>query len=89
MGTGHLGPVLLIPVLEIMPHNITSIGWQSLCGFANVSVISMLLLEPVSWKEVLAALIVIACVLVGRRAGATPINIAYPTQQGTPQAALS
>ena len=118
-------PVLLIPALATMPHSIASIGWQSLCGFAYVSVVSMflafivwykglalggiarigqlqllqpfltilaaalLLHEPVSWKELLAALIVIACVLIGRRAGATPIYIAKPTQQGAQQAALS
>ncbi len=104
-------PLLLIPVLETMPHDIAAIGWQSLCGFAYVSVVSMflafvvwykglalggiarigqlqllqpfltlfaaavLLHERVSWAEVLAALIVIACVLIGRRAGAAPSNV--------------
>lgn len=116
--------VLLIPALETMPHSFASIGWQSLCGFAYVSVISMflafvvwykglalggiarigqlqllqpfltilaaaiLLREHVSWVEVLAALIVIACVIVGRGAGATRNNIANPTlQRDAPQAA--
>lgn len=101
-------PILLFPALESMPHNIASAGWQSLCGFAYISVVSMflafvvwykglalggiarigqlqllqpfltilaaamLLHEMVSWAEVLAALIVVACVLIGRRAGATP-----------------
>jgi drug/metabolite transporter (DMT)-like permease len=99
-------PILLFPALEAMPHNIASVGWQSLCGFAYVSVISMflafvvwykalalggiarigqlqllqpfltilaaamLLSEQISWAEVFAAMIVIACVLVGRRTGA-------------------
>ena len=105
-------PILLFPTLETMPHNIASVGWQSLCGFAYVSVISMffafvvwykglalggigrigqlqllqpfltifaaaiLLHELVSWSEVLAALIVIACVLIGRRSGALRNNTA-------------
>ena len=95
-------PILLLPTLETMPHDIFSVGWQSLCGFTYVSVISMffafvvwykglalggiarigqlqllqpfltifaaskLLFEPVSWAEVLAALIVIGCVSVPR-----------------------
>ncbi|MDO8412577.1 MAG: DMT family transporter [Gallionellaceae bacterium] len=98
-------PVLLFPALKTMPHNIASIGWQSLAGFAYVSVVSMflafvvwykglalggiarigqlqllqpfltifaaamLLHEQVSWAEVLAAVTVIVCVLVGRKAG--------------------
>jgi drug/metabolite transporter (DMT)-like permease len=101
-------PMLLFPALETMPHHIASAGWQSLCGFAYVSVVSMflafvvwykglalggiarigqlqllqpfltifaaamLLHEQISWAEVLAALIVIACVLVGRKAAALP-----------------
>ena len=101
-------PILLFPALESMPPNIALVGWQSLCGFAYVSVVSMflafvvwykglalggiarigqlqllqpfltilaaamLLHELVSWTEVLAALIVIACVLIGRRSGTTP-----------------
>jgi len=108
-------PILLFPALKTMPHNIASVGWQSLCGFAYVGVVSMylgfvvwykglalggiakigqlqllqpfltivaaamLLHEHVTWAEVLAALIVIACVLVGRRAGATPNNTANTT----------
>ena len=97
-------PILLFPVLKTMPHNLSTLGWQSLTGFIYVSVVSMflafvvwykglalggiarigqlqllqpfltifatsiLLHEQVSWAEVLAALIVIACVLIGRRA---------------------
>lgn len=107
-------PVLLLPAVKTMPHNIAAVGWQSWCGFAYVSVVSMflafmvwykglalggiarigqlqllqpfltifaaavLLHEQVSWKEVLAALIVIACVLIGRRAGATPVASTTP-----------
>lgn len=103
-------PVLLIPTLAGMPHNLTSVGWQSLGGFAYVSVVSMflgfvvwykglalggiarigqlqllqpfltilaaalLLHERISWIELLAALIVIACVLIGRRSSLTPIE---------------
>lgn len=110
-------PILLFPTIETMPHNIASVGWQSLCGFLYVSVVSMflafvvwykglalggigrigqlqllqpfltiaaaamLLHEQVSWTEVLAALIVIACVLVGGRAGAMPNNTANTTLQ--------
>ena len=110
-------PILLLPVLETMPHHIALVGWQSLCGFAYVSVVSMflafvvwykglalggiarigqlqllqpfltilaaalLLHEHVSWPEVLAALIVIACVLIGRKAGATPNNTPGTTLQ--------
>lgn len=95
-------PILLFPALMTMPHNIASVSWQSLGGFAYVSAISMflafvawykglalggisrigqlqllqpfltllaaslLLHEMISWTEVLAALIVITCVLVGR-----------------------
>ena len=107
-------PVLFFPTLESMPHSFASVGWQSLCGFAYVSVVSMflafvvwykglalggiarigqlqllqpfltilaaaiLLREHVSWAEVLAALVVIACVIFGRRAGATRNNAANP-----------
>lgn len=114
-------PILLFPAIETMPHNIASVGWQSLCGFAYVSVVSMflafvvwykglalggiarigqlqllqpfltilaaamLLREQVSWAEVLPALIVIACVLVGRRAGATHNNTANPVLNRTRQ----
>ena len=96
-------PVLLLPALATMPHNFAAIGWQSLCGFVYVSVVSMflafvvwykglalggiarigqlqllqpfltifaaaiLLHERISWSEVLAALIVITCVLIGRK----------------------
>lgn len=96
-------PILLFPALETMPRNFASLGWQSLCGFAYVSIVSMflafvvwykglalggiarigqlqllqpfltilvaamLLHEQVSWAEILSALIVIACVIVGRR----------------------
>lgn len=117
-------PVLLFPAVETMPHNIASVGWQSWCGFAYVSVVSMflafmvwykglalggiarigqlqllqpfltifaaavLLHEQVSWKEVLAALIVIACVLIGRRAGATPVANTTPRREAA-QAARS
>jgi drug/metabolite transporter (DMT)-like permease len=117
-------PMLLFPALETMPHSFTSVGWQSLCGFIYVSVVSMflafvvwykglalggiarigqlqllqpfltilaaamLLHEQVSWAEMLAALMVIACVLVGRRAGATHNNTANPTlQRNAPKAA--
>jgi drug/metabolite transporter (DMT)-like permease len=103
-------PILLLPVIETMPHNIATISWQSWCGFSYVSVVSMflafvvwykglalggiarigqlqllqpfltifaasmLLREHVAWTEVVAALIVIACVLIGRGAGAMPNN---------------
>lgn len=116
-------PILLFPALGTMPHNLTTVGWQSLAGFIYVSVVSMflafvvwykglalggiarvgqlqllqpfltifaaamLLHEQVSWPEILAALIVIACVLIGRRAGATPNNTANATlQRDAPQA---
>ena len=115
-------PVLLLPTLKTMPLNIASIGWQSLAGFAYVSVVSMflafvvwykglalggiarigqlqllqpfltifaaamLLHEQVSWKEVLAAVTVIVCVLVGRKAGATHNTARPPLQQVAPQA---
>ena len=111
-------PVLLFPALKTMPHNIASIGWQSLAGFAYVSVVSMflafvvwykglalggiarigqlqllqpfltifaaalLLHEQVSWKELLAAVTVIVCVLVGRKAGATHTAV-RPTLQSS------
>ena len=117
-------PILLFPALKTMPHHIASVGWQSLCGFAYVSVVSMylafvvwykglalggiaqigqlqllqpfltilaagmLLHELVSWGEVLAALIVIACVLIGRRAGASPNNTASTMlQRDAPESA--
>ena len=103
-------PVLLIPTIETMPHNVASVGWLSLSGFAYVSVVSMylgfvvwykglalggiarigqlqllqpfltilaaaiLLRERISWIELLAALVVIVCVLIGRKAGAAPIK---------------
>ncbi len=103
-------PILLLPALKTMPHDIALIGWQSLCGFAYVSVVSMflafvvwyqglalggiarigqlqllqpfltifaaaiLLHELISWTEVLAALVVIACVVIGRLAGNTSTN---------------
>jgi len=103
-------PILLIPALVSMPHDIAAVGWQSLCGFAYVSVVSMflaffawykglalggiarigqlqllqpflsifaaavLLHEPVSWREVLTAMVVIACVLIGRSARTTPLK---------------
>ncbi|MBI3481296.1 MAG: DMT family transporter [Nitrosomonadales bacterium] len=47
---------------------------QLLQPFLTIAAAAMLLHEQVSWLEVLAALIVIACVLIGRRAGATPIK---------------
>ena len=101
-------PVLAFPVYDSMPADISAVGWQSLAGFAYVSLISMflafaawyqglslggiarigqlqllqpfltiaaawlLLSEQVSWREGLAAAIVITCVLVGRRAAAVP-----------------
>lgn len=116
-------PVLLIPVLDTMPHNIASIGWQSLGGFAYVSVVSMylafvvwykglslggiarigqlqllqpfltlfaaaaLLRESVSWAEVMAALTVIVCVTIGRRAGAAPAHAAGAYPAAAPQTA--
>ena len=100
-------PILLFPAFKSMPHDITLIGWQSLCGFAYVSVVSMFLafvvwykglalggiarigqlqlLQPfltilaasvflhelISGSEVLAALIVIACVVIGRLSSKT------------------
>jgi len=47
---------------------------QLLQPFLTILAAAMLLHESVSWKEVLAALIVIACVLIGRRAGAPSIQ---------------
>lgn len=114
-------PLLLFPAVATMPQHIGAIGWQSLCGFAYVSVVSMflafvawykglalggiarvgqlqllqpflsilaaatLLHEPISWKEVLAALLVIACVLIGRLAGSNPACTAH--LRDAPQAA--
>ncbi len=105
-------PILLVPTLKTMPYNIASAGWQSLCGFAYVSVVSMflafvvwykglalggiarigqlqllqpfltiffaalLLHERISWMEVFAAFVVVACVLIGRRAGTTLSDVA-------------
>lgn len=117
-------PLLLIPTIETMPHNIAVVGWKSLSGFAYVSVISMylgfvvwykglalggiarigqlqllqpfltilaaamLLHERISWVEVLAALVVIVCVLIGRKAGVAPIQtINTIAPRGTAQAA--
>lgn len=117
-------PILLFPTLETMPHNVAALGWQSLCGFIYVSVVSMflafvvwykglalggiarigqlqllqpfltilaaamLLREQVSWMEVLAALVVIVCVLIGRRTAATPNNaVNTALQRGAPKAA--
>lgn len=107
-------PVLLFPVLNTMPHSLSTVGWQSLAGFIYVSVVSMflafvvwykglalggiasigqlqllqpfltifaaaiLLHEPLSWLELLAAMIVIACVLIGRKSGAARNNTANP-----------
>jgi drug/metabolite transporter (DMT)-like permease len=109
-------PILLFPTLKAMPQNITSVGWQSLIGFAYVSIVSMylafvvwykglalggiarigqlqllqpfltiisaaiLLHEVISWVEVFAALIVVACVLIGRRAEAIPTSTANTTR---------
>jgi len=108
-------PILLFPVLKTMPHNLFTVGWQSLAGFIYVGVVSMflafvvwykglalggiarigqlqllqpfltifaaaiLLHERVSWSEVLAALIVIACVLIGRKSGTARNNTANLT----------
>jgi len=105
-------PILIFPVLKTMPHNLASVGWKSLGGFAYVSIVSMflafvvwykglalggiarigqlqllqpfltilaaamLLHEMVSWSELLAALIVIACVIIGRLAGRAANNSA-------------
>ena len=99
-------PVLALPAYHAMPHSLALTHWQSLAGFAYVSVVSMflafvvwykglalggiarigqiqllqpfltifaaalLLHEHVTWVELLAALIVIVCVLTGRWAGA-------------------
>lgn len=107
-------PILLLPVLETMPDNLSTLSWQSLAGFIYVSVVSMflafvvwykglalggiarvgqlqllqpfltilaaaiLLHESVSWSEVLAALIVIACVLIGRKSGTASNNSGNP-----------
>lgn len=43
-------PILLFPTLKTMPHDITLIGWKSLCGFAYVSVVSMFLAFVVWYK---------------------------------------
>lgn len=108
-------PILLIPVIKTMPHNLFAVGWQSLAGFIYVSVVSMflafvvwykglalggiarigqlqllqpfltifaaslLLYEPLSWLELLAAMVVISCVFIGRKSGASSNNIANPT----------
>jgi drug/metabolite transporter (DMT)-like permease len=45
---------------------------QLLQPFLTIFAAAILLHERVSWSEVLAALIVIACVLIGRKSGATP-----------------
>jgi drug/metabolite transporter (DMT)-like permease len=45
---------------------------QLLQPFLTILAAALLLGEQVSWKEVLAALVVIACVLIGRKAGAAP-----------------
>jgi drug/metabolite transporter (DMT)-like permease len=61
---------------------------QLLQPFLTILAAAMLLREQVSWLEVLAALIVIACVLIGRRSGAAQINVIEATlQQEAPQAA--
>lgn len=52
---------------------------QLLQPFLTIIAASMLLREPVSWREVLAAIVVIACVLIGRKAGAEPNNPACIT----------
>lgn len=117
-------PILLFPVLKTMPHNLFSVGWQSLAGFIYVSIVSMflafvvwykglalggiarigqlqllqpfltifaasiLLHEPLSWLELLAAMIVIACVLIGRKLGAARNNTANPAfEQDVPKTA--
>ena len=105
-------PLLLFPTLEFMPHNIAAVGWQSLAGFAYVSIVSMffafvvwykglalggiarigqlqllqpfltiaaaamLLHEAILGAEILAALIVITCVLISRKAGVMPNHTA-------------
>ncbi len=43
-------PILLFPALKTMPHDITLIGWKSLCGFAYLSVVSMFLAFVVWYK---------------------------------------
>lgn len=105
-------PMLLLPTLKVMPHTLAAVSWQSLLGFAYVSVVSMflafvawykglalggiartgqlqllqpfltifaaalLLHEQITGIEVLAALIVVVCVLIGRIAGVMPSNTA-------------
>ncbi len=117
-------PVLLWPALEFMPRHLATVGWQSLGGFAYVSVVSMflafvvwyrglalggiarigqlqllqpfltlfaaalLLHEQVTRVEMVAALVVVACVLLGRRAGgATRPPVAAVATDQAPQAA--
>lgn len=52
---------------------------QLLQPFLTIFAAAILLHERVSWSEVLAALIVIACVLIGRKLGAERNNTANPT----------
>jgi len=43
-------PLLLLPVLATMPHNLASVGWQSLGGLFYVGVVSMFLAFIVWYK---------------------------------------
>lgn len=43
-------PVLLFPALKTMPHNLGTLGWQSLAGFLYVSLVSMFLAFVVWYK---------------------------------------
>jgi len=103
-------PLLVFPVYQVFPDNLSSIHWQSFLGFTYVSVVSMFLafifwykglslggiakigqlqlLQPfltifaaslilnelITTKEIIAALIVISCVIIGRKASALQIK---------------
>lgn len=51
---------------------------QLLQPFLTILAASILLHEPLSWQELLAAIVVIACVLIGRKSGAARNNTANP-----------
>lgn len=101
-------PVLVFPVIQTFPRNISAVGWTSYLGFAYVSVVSMFLaffawykglamggiarvgqlqlLQPfltlgaagvflhenISRLQVVVAIVVLVCIIVGRRSMATP-----------------
>lgn len=102
-------PVLVFPVIQTFPRNISAVGWMSFLGFAYVSVVSMFLaffawykglamggiarvgqlqlLQPfftlgaagvflhenISQLQVVVAIVVLVCVIVGRKSMAAPV----------------